>query len=119
MKDTPMRSAFCTVFVDPALFIPLTKQQLLHGRCQYDEYVSLLHMEPYIDLRVFVCQLYSQNEGTLQAKTPGEGGCSGLIIDAHHIFFVSQCNSWICEQSYDRVAVMVVIMMIVKGDNIA
>jgi NADH dehydrogenase (ubiquinone) 1 beta subcomplex subunit 7 len=70
------------------LFILLTKQQLLHGRCQYDEYVSFfLHIGPYINLRVFISQLYSQNEGTLQAETSGEGGCSGLIIDGDHVFY--------------------------------
>ena len=70
-------------------FCPLSTllTKLLRGRCQYDEYVSLfLHIAPFIDLRVFISQLYAQNEGALQAETPGEGGCSGLIIEGHHVF---------------------------------
>jgi hypothetical protein len=61
---------------------------LLHGRCQYDEYVSLFFcIALYIDLGVFIFQLYAQNESALQAKTPGERGCSGLIIEGHHVLF--------------------------------
>ena len=83
MRDTPTRSAFRRF----RRVVRLAHKTLLHGRCQYDEYVSLfLHIGLSIHLRVFIFQLYAQNEGALQAETPGEGSGSRLIIDGDHVF---------------------------------
>jgi hypothetical protein len=52
MRDTHMRSAFRPF--SRHCVVHLTKQ-LLHDRCQYDEYVSLfLYIAPCIDLGLFI-----------------------------------------------------------------
>src|SRR6266404_5373965 len=66
--------------VSPCVVHLATNQQLLHGRCQYDEYVSSCsYIGPYTHLRAFISQLHAQNEGALKAETPREGSFGRFI----------------------------------------
>ena len=56
---------------------------MLDLRCQYDEYVFLYSLSlSFARLSVPGVKLHAQDEGTVEAETPGKRGRSRLIIDA-------------------------------------